>query len=182
MIRFVEETDIERIYKIYSYYVDNTGASLELDLPDFEDFKNRVNTIAKTHPYIVYEIDEKIIGFAYAYKFMEREGYKYSVTTSIYLDPNYTQQTMGEHLYKALLALLKVQGFYTAYAIITSSNKKSMKFHEKLGFTLVAEMKNIGYKFDQWLNTTYYSYQIKEFKKPAQPLKGVDSIDFVKFF
>jgi len=182
VIRFVKDTDIERIYKIYSYYVTYTGASLEIELPSLEEFKNRVNTIAKTHSYIVYELEGDIIGFAYATKFMDREGYKYSVTTSIYLDPSFVEQGIGEYLYKALLALLKVQGFYTAYAIITSSNKKSMKFHEKLGFTLVATMEKIGYKFDEWLDTAYYVYPIKDIEEPAKELQGVDTVDFIKFY
>ncbi|OON95415.1 MAG: hypothetical protein ATN31_11025 [Candidatus Epulonipiscioides saccharophilum] len=183
MIRFIKETDIERVYEIYSYYVTYTEASLEIEAPTLEQFRKRVKSIMKTYPYIVYESkDKNIIGFAYATKFMDREGYKYSVTTSIYLDPHFLGKGKGEHLYKSLLALLNVQGFYTAYAIVTKSNEKSMDFHEKIGFEPVAELDQIGYKFNKWIDTIYYAYPIKSLTKFPEPIKSINTIDFIKFF
>lgn len=87
-IRLVNLNDAERILQIYRPYVENTAITFEYTVPTLEEFKNRIASIVKKYPYIVAEIDGKIMGYAYANTFKNREAYDWSVETSIYVDEN----------------------------------------------------------------------------------------------
>ena len=65
LIRDVREDDIERLIEIYSYYVENTAVSYEYVTPSYEEFKRRVDGITKkyNYPYLVCEMDGKVIGY-----------------------------------------------------------------------------------------------------------------------
>ncbi len=176
MIRFIEKKDIEAVYNIYKYYILNTSITFEITVPTLEDFVQRVNNIAKTHPYIVYEVNNNIVGYAYASRYGVREAFDWSVESTVYVDNNYKRNGMGSRLYTILLKLLEIQGFHTAYALITSSNKKSTIFHEQLGFEHIATMKNIGYKFNEWHDINYYSYNLANPTVPPNKLKSINQV------
>jgi len=55
MIRDVLEKDTERLVEIYSYYVKETAVSFEYDVPSIDEFINRIKTVTKKYPYLVYE-------------------------------------------------------------------------------------------------------------------------------
>ncbi|MCB6567596.1 GNAT family N-acetyltransferase, partial [Desulfovibrio desulfuricans] len=66
--------------------------------------------IQREYPYLVCELDQKIIGYAYAHRHMERAGYQWNVELSIYLLPQVQHRQIGKALYTALLEVLKLQG------------------------------------------------------------------------
>ena len=74
LIRQATTKDTLSILSIYSQYID-TPITFEYDLPTEKEFKERIENILKTYPYLVCEDNNKIIGYCYAHKFMEREAY-----------------------------------------------------------------------------------------------------------
>ena len=62
MIRFATEEDAEELLRIYSYYVENTAITFEYDTPALDEFKYRIRTIKAMYPYLVSEVDGKIVG------------------------------------------------------------------------------------------------------------------------
>ena len=87
MIRFVQLSDVPKLRDIYAYYVKNTVITFEYDVPSIEEFTKRVEDVYKTYPYLVYEVNNQIAGFAYAHRHMQRDAYKWNVELSIYLSP-----------------------------------------------------------------------------------------------
>lgn len=78
-IRDAEIDDAANILKIYAYYVENTAITFELMVPTLENFRSRIKkTLEEKYPSLVAEIDNKIVGYAYAGRFVGREAYKYS--------------------------------------------------------------------------------------------------------
>ena len=75
MIRFATEEDAEELLRIYSYYVENTAITFEYDTPALDEFKYRIRTIKAMYPYLVSEVDGKIVGYAYANTFKDRAAY-----------------------------------------------------------------------------------------------------------
>lgn len=156
-IRAAEETDTENILKIYSYYVQNTAVSFEYEIPDVIEFKQRIIKTIKRYPYFVAAKDDKILGFAYAGKFAEREAYKFSAELSIYIDKNYKRKGIGKLLYLNLENSLKNMGIQNLYARVAVPEKEdeylnfdSVKFHERLGFNIAGKYNKCGYKFNRW--------------------------------
>ena len=120
-IRLANLNDAKRILQIYRPYVENTAITFEYTVPTLEEFKSRIVSIVKKYPYIVAEIDGKIMGYAYANTFKNREAYERSVETSIYVDENSRGKVLGLQLYKALENLLKKQGILNVNACITAN-------------------------------------------------------------
>ena len=169
-IRTVTPEDAERLLEIYSYYVKNTAISFEYEIPSLEEFRERIVNISKKYPYICAIADEKIIGYAYAGVFHEREAYRYSVELSIYVDLERRRGGCGRALYAALEERLKKQGIKNLYACIAVPPKKadeyltfdSMKFHKKMGYKIAGHFHSCGIKFDRWYDMIYMEKLLHE--------------------
>ena len=69
---------------------------------------------------------------------------------------------VGGRLYRALLALVKAQGYYNAFALVAGNNRQSNDFHRAMGFKKMATEKRTGYKFGQWLDLDYWVMVLHE--------------------
>ena len=151
-IRDVLPEDAERIQEIYSPYVSDTVISFEITVPDKSEMKKRIKKLlANAFPYIVAENETgTVVGYAYADKFGEREAYRYSFIVSIYLDMEVQSKGIGQKLYDELEKRMKKMGIVQVLSAITGKNEKSLKFHEKNGFTKIEHFPNVGYKMGEW--------------------------------
>ncbi len=157
VIRDVCIEDASRLVEIYSYYVEDTAVSFEYHTPSVAEFENRIKNIHKNFPYLVCEIDGKVVGYVYANAYSSREAYDWTVTTSIYLDKEYRRMGIGSALYERLEERLKEQGIVNLLAAIAYIDNEdehltndSVLFHGKSGYTEVAHMIKVGKKFDRW--------------------------------
>ena len=151
-IRDVLPEDAERIQEIYSPYVSDTVISFEITVPGKSEMKKRIEKLlANAFPYIVAENETgTVVGYAYADKFGEREAYRYSFIVSIYLDMEVQSKGIGQKLYDELEKRMKKMGIVQVLSAITGKNEKSLKFHEKNGFTKIGHFPNVGYKMGEW--------------------------------
>ena len=151
-IRDVLSEDAERIQEIYSPYVADTTISFEITVPDKLEMKRRIEkALSNEFPYIVAENETgTVVGYAYADKFGEREAYRYSFIVSIYLDMEVRSRGIGQKLYDELEKRMKKMGIVQVLSAITGKNKKSLRFHEKNGFTKIGHFPNVGYKMGKW--------------------------------
>ena len=76
-IRFVELKDSTGILNIYTPYVLDTTISFEYEPPSLSEFTERISNISSKYPYLVYERNSKILGFAYGSPYQERIAYLY---------------------------------------------------------------------------------------------------------
>ena len=151
-IRDVLPEDAERIQEIYSPYVLDTVISFEITVPGKSEMKKRIEKLlANDFPYIVAENETgTVVGYAYADKFGEREAYRYSFIVSIYLDMEVQSRGIGQKLYDELEKRMTKMGIVQVLSAITGKNKKSLRFHEKNGFTKIGHFPNVGYKMGEW--------------------------------
>lgn len=162
-IRNAALSDALDILRIYAPFVTDTYVSFETEVPSIEEFTMRMESTMKSYPYLVYEIDHKILGYAYASKHRERDAYKYSADMTVYVDPDYHRQGIGRALYTELARMLGELGIYTAFAGITQPNEKSVGLHKAVGFTEVGVYHNVGYKFDTWLDVMWMEKPLREY-------------------
>ena len=149
MIRFATEADIPAILEIYGPYVLNTCYSFEYTVPTLEEFTHRFREITKQFPWLVWEENGMVLGYAYGSAPFSRAAYQWSAESSIYLAPQAQRKGIGRKLYAALEDILRAQGYRKTYAIITTANEGSLAFHKAVGFRFVANMPECGYKFGQ---------------------------------
>ena len=172
MIRFATEEDAEELLRIYSYYVENTAITFEYDTPALDEFKYRIRTIKAMYPYLVSEVDGKIVGYAYANTFKDRAAYDWAVETTIYLDKDARGKGYGKELYEALEKVLKAQNITNLYACIGYPEvedqyltKNSVQYHEHLGYRFIGTFKKCGYKFNRWYDMVWMEKMIGEHSK-----------------
>jgi L-amino acid N-acyltransferase YncA len=157
--RLATPADGATIQAVYAPYVENTTYTFEFKVPTVEEVCARM----QRHPGHVWLVAEheaeqatEILGYAYAWPFEEREGYRFAVETSIFIRQDRIGGGIGRMLYADLLASLKQNGFATAVARIALPNPQSERLHEKLGFKKVAHFERIGHKFDRWIDIGYW--------------------------
>ncbi|KAG4097452.1 Sortase and related acyltransferase [Neocallimastix lanati (nom. inval.)] len=176
-IRKAELNDAEAILKVYEYYVLKTAISFEYDVPTVEEFRSRMERTLKKYPYIVAEMDNEIVGYAYTSPFVGREAYDWSVETTIYLKQNVKRKGLGKKLYQVIENISRAQNINNLYACIGYPEiedeyltKNSVQFHDHVGFHWIGEFKNCGYKFDRWYHMVWMGKAISECKPHPDPL------------
>ena len=168
-IRKATSTDSEAILDIYAPYITDTCISFETEVPNIEEFTERIASILDGYPCLVYEADDKIVGYAYGSKHHERAAYQYSADVSIYVAPEYQRRGIGKALYTSLFEALRERGIYTVYAGITLPNDKSVGLHKALGFKEVGVYHSVGYKFHKWLDVLWMGKPLRTYDTPEKP-------------
>ena len=166
MIRIATEKDVPEILEIYGPYIENTTFTFEYDIPCRKEFLQRFYTITAQYPWLVWEEEGKILGYAYGSAPFERAAYRWCAEDSLYLHPDARRKGIGTKLLAALEDILKLQGYRTVYAIITSENSVSLDFHRKMGYNLLSEFPDCGYKFGRWLGVTWLDKVLKTVECP----------------
>lgn len=167
-IRLAEKKDASALLDIYAPYVTDTAITFEYEIPSVEEFAERIEHTLKRFPYLVAEENGIPVGYAYAGPFHDRPAYDWAVETSIYVDRSRRKNGVGRLLYDALERTLSAQNILNLNACIAwpaSENdpyltKDSVRFHEKLGYRLVGEFYECGYKFHRWYNMVWMEKHI----------------------
>lgn len=167
IIREAGEKDAEALLEIYAPYVKNTAITFEYEVPSVEEFAERIRHTRERYPYLAAEIDRKIVGYAYVSPFHDRKAYDWAVETSIYVERNRKGLGIGRKLYDVLEQVLAHQNILNLNACIAYPDpedeyltRDSVRFHEHLGYRLVGEFYQCGYKFHRWYNMVWMEKHI----------------------
>ena len=177
-IRFAKEKDAKEILGIYAPYIKKTAISFEYEVPSLSEFSGRIAGIQKKYPWIVYEEEGKILGYAYGGPEYTRAAYQWTVETSVYVSEEARGKGIGTALYEKILDILKKQNFCVCYVLINDDNEVSVKLHEKLGFRQNGYRKNCGYKFGKWHSIIFFEKQLNEFSVPPKPIIPINELDY----
>ena len=175
MIRLATEADVPQMLAIYAPYVLTTTYTFEYEVPTEETFLARFRAITAQFPWLVWEENGQILGYAYGSLPFERAAYAWCAEDSLYLRPEVKKRGIGTKLLKCLEKFLELQGYRKVYAIITAENSVSLDFHRKNGYLCTATFENCGYKFGRWLGVTWMEKEL-----PFVPFLGFFPISFPK--
>ena len=166
MLRFATASDVPDMLTIYGPYVEHTTVSFEYTVPTPEEFSRRLADITRQFPWLVYEQEGRVLGYAYASAPFARAAYGFCAEPSIYLSPQCQGRGIGTHLYTVLEELLRLQGYQRLYAIITEENTASLHFHSRFGYHDQAYFPRCGYKFGRWLGTYWMEKALPVVESP----------------
>jgi phosphinothricin acetyltransferase len=133
-----------------------------------EAFTQRFLDITAQFPWLVWEEEGEVLGYAYGSLPFARAAYQWSAEASIYLSPEAKGRGIGRKLYATLEELLRQQGYRKVYAIITEENESSRKFHQAVGYRLVATMPGCGYKFGRWQGIVWMEKELNNWDTPPR--------------
>ncbi|SOC88357.1 phosphinothricin acetyltransferase [Curtobacterium sp. 314Chir4.1] len=109
---------------------------------------------ADGYPVIVAEVDGRVAGYATYSQWRPHQGYRLTVEHSVYVVEEFRGKGVATTLMGALVERATAEGRHVMIAGICSTNAGSIALHERLGFTTVAVVPEVGRKFDRWLDLT----------------------------
>src|SRR5688572_15563266 len=161
-IRLAVASDAAAVAAVYRPFVDSTIISFETEPPDEREMRGRILETLETYPWLVYESNGIVAGYAYATTHRVRAAYRWSVDTAVYVDAAHHRRGIGRGLYASLCAILVRQGFVNAYAGITLPNAASVGLHEAAGFEAVGIYRQVGYKLGAWHDVGWWQLALQE--------------------
>jgi phosphinothricin acetyltransferase len=121
------------------------------------EMRRRIDEILRTgYAFYVGEVNGKMIGYCYTHRWHSRCAYDTTAEDSIYLDRDETGKGYGTQLFAHLLNHIDTGKIHVLIAGICIPNDDSVSLHEKFGFKQVSDMKEVGRKFDKWLDVGHW--------------------------
>ncbi len=163
IIRNAAPKDLPAILEIINQAILETTAIYDYEIRTLEEQTAWFNKMIEDGmPVIVAEFEKEVIGYGSYNIFRPKIGYKFSVEHSIYLNDKSRGIGVGGRLLGSLIQRAKESGLHTMIAGIDATNRGSIKFHEKYGFVEKGYLREVGYKFDQWLDLVFMQLILKE--------------------
>ncbi|HZG22341.1 MAG TPA: arsinothricin resistance N-acetyltransferase ArsN1 family B [Herbaspirillum sp.] len=161
-IRPATAADAAAICGIYNHYVDTTVISFETEAVTVEGMTARIAEVQSQFPWLVFEQEGEVLGYAYASKWKPRAAYQRSVESSVYLRHDAGGRGIGKLLYAELFAQLKPLGVHLVIGGIAQPNAASVALHESLGFVKCGVFSEVGYKMGRWIDVGYWQLKLQE--------------------
>ena len=157
VVRPATEADLPAIAAIYNHEIANSVATFDLEPPTLTYWHDR---LCSDHPgdhlLVAESRDADVLGYAYSWSFRPRPAYNQTRETSVYLDPDARGLGVGRVLYQGLLRAMAGAGVHTAVAMVALPNPASVALHESVGFEYVGMMRQVGHKFDRYVDAAWY--------------------------
>jgi L-amino acid N-acyltransferase YncA len=110
---------------------------------------------AQGYPVLVARDAHGVAGFASFGDFRAWPGYRYSVEHSVHVRPGGRGRGAGTLLLQSLFPRAAALGKHVMIAGVDADNAASVRFHERLGFEACGRLREVGYKFDRWLDLLF---------------------------
>ena len=157
LLRDADEGDLAAITALYGREVRGGTATFETTPPTLDEMTRRFAAV-KRHglPWLVAEIDGRFAGYAYASPFRPRPAYRYGVEGSIYVEEDARGHGVGRALLVAVIERVRALGLRHVIGAISDSDTSaaSIALHRSLGFRETGVYRQVGWKFERWLDVT----------------------------
>ena len=175
-IRLAVPSDADAIRRIYGPIVSETAISFETTVLSVADLESRIASRTQQYPWLVFEQEEDLRGYAVAGPHSGRGAYQWTVDLSAYVHKEFRGAGIGSALYDALFALLEAQGYVRACAVIALPNTPSVRFHERYGFEPVGIFDAVGYKHGSWHDVGWWQRPIRDMPTDPDPPTSIGEI------
>ena len=148
--------DLPAIKEIYAHHVTFGSASFEEEPPSVEEMTRRFNLLQqRNQPYfVVTDNSGEIVGYCYAGSFRERNAYRFTLETTLYLKPGSEGHGLGGMMLDKLIEEGTRLGYRQMIAVIgDSANAGSIGVHKSRGFNMIGTMPGTGFKHGRWVDT-----------------------------
>lgn len=156
-IREATERDLPSILAIYNHAIENTTAVFSYE-PHTLAMRREWFAAKRAvgHPVLVAESDAQIVGFATYGAFRPWPAYDHTVEHSVYTATEFRRRGIARLLMTELIAVARSKGLHAMVGGVVAENAESIRLHESLGFSEVAHFREVGWKFDRWLDLKFF--------------------------
>jgi phosphinothricin acetyltransferase len=157
LVRDASDADMVAVTQIYATHVLHGLASFEEIPPSLDEMKSRRASVLQLGlPYLVAELDGRVVGYSYATFYRTRPAYRYTVEDSVYVEAGLNGRGIGTKLLAELIARCERGPWRQMLAVIgDSGNAGSIALHRRLGFTPAGSLTSVGFKFGRWVDSVF---------------------------
>jgi L-amino acid N-acyltransferase YncA len=155
-IRDAGESDLPGLVAIYNDVIATSTAIYSHTPVTLEDRAQWWHTrLGQGYPVLVAADVSGVLGFSTFGDFRTWPGYRFTVEHSVHVRADCRGQGVGGELVKALFPRAEKLGKHVMIAGVDAANEASIRFHERLGFEQAGHLREVGYKFDRWLDLVF---------------------------
>lgn len=155
-IRRARRADCPAILEIYNEAVRTTTASYDFEPRSLEHrlawFDDHVRN---DFAVLVAETDSRVVGWGSLSRYHERHGYRFTCEDSLYVAESHRGRGIGGRLLAPLIDAAIAREMHTIIAAIDAANETSLRLHRRFGFVECGRFREVGHKFDRWLDVVY---------------------------
>jgi L-amino acid N-acyltransferase YncA len=155
-IRSATAADLPTAAAIYDDQVRTGISTFDLEPPPVSYWQHRLESTEPGDHFLVADDGGDVVGFAYSSSYRPRPAYRLTRETSVYLAERARGRGLGRRLYDDLLGRVRADGIHVALALVALPNPSSVGLHEACGFEHLGTMREVGRKFDRWIDTAWY--------------------------
>lgn len=155
VVRDAREADMSAVQNIYAHHVLHGLASFEETAPSTTEMIGRRESVLKLGlPYLVAEMDGRIVGYSYASLYRPRQAYRHTIEDSVYVQDGLAGHGVGRALLAMLIQRCETGPWRQMLAVIgDSDNVASIRLHRSLGFRQIGKLDAVGFKFGRWVDS-----------------------------
>jgi len=153
--RPAEVADLAAINAIYNHYVFHSTCTYQTEPTTEAQRTDWFALHGPAHPVIVVEENRNVIGWGSLNQFHPREAYRHTVEDSVYVSHDRHRRGVGRLILTELLRLAIERGHHTVLGGISADQEASIALHASLGFEKVSHLREVGFKFDRWLDVIW---------------------------
>ena len=154
-LRPLDLQDLEQVAGIYAHYVASGVATFDEAPLDLEAWSVKAGSIvARGLPFLVVEVGDQVVGFAYANVWRPKPAYRHTVEASVYVAPARLREGLGRMLLEGVVEGCRKAGVEQVIAVIADTgDPASEALHRSAGFTEVGRLSKVGFKHGRWIDT-----------------------------
>ncbi len=158
------------IQQIFNDAIANSTALYDYQPRSLNTIQNWLEAKAeKSYPVIGIEDSHgSLMGFATYGAFRAWDAYQYSVEHSVYVDSAHRGKGVGKKLLTELIQVAQQQNYHTLIGGIDGQNSVSIRLHKSLGFVPCGSIKQVGFKFNRWLDLEFYQLILSTPEQPTE--------------
>jgi L-amino acid N-acyltransferase YncA len=155
LIRQAVDADLDAILAIHNEAIEHSAAIWTDEVVARSDREEWLAArTAAGDPVLVAVENGELAGYATYAQWRAKYGYRHTVEDSVYIAAPFQGRGVGRALLVELVARARTAGHHVMLADIESGNVASIGLHESLGFVEAGRLREIGTKFDRWLDLT----------------------------
>lgn len=151
-IRRAGANDAAAIAAIYNHYVRTSVATFDTQETTAQDRVEWLSQHSDPYPVLVAQREGVVVGWGSLSRWGTRCAYRHTVEISVYVAHDSVGSGLGPALALALLGEADRLGHHAVVSQIVHENEPSIRMSERLGFEHVGRLREVGRKFDRWLD------------------------------
>jgi L-amino acid N-acyltransferase YncA len=151
-LRSATKDDAPAIVELLNHYIATTTSTFLIEPQTIAERMAWFEEHPDKHPIVAVEGEGKLIGWGALSAYNPRPGYRHTAEVSVYLHPDFHRHGIGRALLQELISRARTIGYHVLVANCCTESTASIALHESLAFTRVGTFREIGRKFDRWLD------------------------------